>query len=107
MPALNNTMLVHTVVFWLRKDLAPAQREAFLKEGLESLRPIASVSAIYIGTPAPIAPRPGVDASYDYAITALFQDVAAHDAYQVDPLHKAFVARFKAYWDRVQIYDAA
>ena len=100
-------MLVHTVVFWLRKDLSPAAREAFLHEGLESLRPIASVSALYIGAPAPIAPRPVVDASYDYALTALFADVAAHDAYQIDPVHKAFVARFKSDWERVQIYDAS
>lgn len=100
------TMLVHTVVFWLRKDLSAAQREEFLREGLESLRPIASVSALYVGAPAPIAPRPVVDASYSYAITALFTDVAAHDAYQVDPVHKAFVERFKPYWERVQIYDA-
>jgi hypothetical protein len=99
-------MLVHTVVFWLRPDLSPAEREAFRVEGLESLRPIASVSALYVGTPAPIPPRPVVDASYSYAITALFQDVAAHDAYQIDPVHKAFVARFKSSWERVQIYDA-
>lgn len=100
-------MLVHTVIFWLRKDLTPAQREEFLKEGLESLRPITSVSALHVGSPAPIPARPVVDASYDFAISALFADVAAHNAYQVDPLHTAFVARFKSYWERVQIYDAA
>ena len=99
-------MLVHTVVFWLRKDLTPAQRETFRTEGLESLRAIASVSELHVGTPAPIPPRPVVDATYTYAITAIFKDVAAHDAYQVDPVHKAFVARFKTDWERVQIYDA-
>ena len=99
-------MLVHTVVFWLRKDLTAAQREEFLKEGLESLRPIASVSALHVGSPAPIPPRPVVDASYDFAISVMFTDVAAHNSYQVDPLHTAFVARFKTYWERVQIYDA-
>lgn len=100
-------MLVHTVIFWLRKDLTAAQREEFLKEGLESLRPITSVSALHVGSPAPIPPRPVVDASYDFAISVLFADVAAHNAYQVDPLHTAFVARFKTYWERVQIYDAS
>lgn len=99
-------MLVHTVVFWLRKDLTPAQREEFLRQGLESLRPIKSVRELHIGAPAPIPPRPVVDASYTFAITAIFNDVAAHDAYQVDPVHKAFVERFKPCWERVQIYDA-
>ncbi len=99
-------MLVHTVVFWLRKDLTPAEREAFRMEGLESLRPIASVSDFYVGSPAAIPPRPVVDASYDFSITALFKDVDAHNAYQVDPVHLAFVQRFKSSWERVQIYDA-
>ncbi len=99
-------MLVHTVVFWLRPELSPAEREAFLREGLESLRPIASVKALHIGRPAPVAPRPVLDSSYDFALTAIFESVAAHDAYQVDPLHTAFVARFKPSWARVQIYDA-
>lgn len=99
-------MLIHTVVFWLRKDLTPAQREAFRKEGLESLRSVPSVGALHIGSPAPIPPRPVVDATYDFAITLMFADVAAHDAYQIHPVHKAFVERFKGDWTRVQIYDA-
>lgn len=100
-------MLVHTVVFWLRKDLSPAEREAFRFEGLESLRQIASVSQYFIGVPAPIPPRPVVDASYTFSLTAIFADVAGHDAYQIHPVHRAFVDRFKSFWERVQIYDAA
>lgn len=99
-------MLIHTVLFWLSPDLNPADRTAFRAEGLESLRAIPSVSQLFIGTPAPIPARPVVDATYTYAITVLFADVAAHDAYQVDPLHKAFLTKFKSSWDRVQIYDA-
>jgi hypothetical protein len=100
-------MLVHTVIFWLRSDLAPAQREAFRTEGLESLRAIPAVAALYLGGPAPIPPRPVVDVTYTFAVTILFADIAAHDAYQVHPLHRAFVENFKASWERVQIYDAA
>jgi hypothetical protein len=44
--------------------------------------------------------------TYDFAITGIFADIAGHDAYQVHPVHTAFVARFKSYWTRVQIYDA-
>ena len=99
-------MLVHTVIFYLRGDLTDSQRTEFREEGLESLRRIKAVQALYVGTPAAIPPRPVVDASYTFAITALFENVAAHDAYQVDPLHVAFVTRFKTYWTKVQIYDA-
>ncbi len=99
-------MLVHTVVFYLRGDLTESQKTEFLQEGLEALRPIQSVQAFYVGTPAAIPPRPVVDASYTFAITALFSDVAGHNAYQVDPAHLTFVNRFKGYWTKVQIYDA-
>lgn len=99
-------MLVHTVVFYLRGDLTESQKTEFRKEGLESLRLIGSVRELHVGTPAAIPPRPVVDASFSFAITVLFTDVAGHNAYQVDPLHLAFVNRFKGHWTKVQIYDA-
>jgi hypothetical protein len=68
---------------------------------------ISAAEAVHVGTPAPTPPRPVIDTSYDFALTVLVQDVAAHDAYQADPIHLAFVAAFKPFWDRVQIYDAA
>ncbi len=98
-------MLIHSVFFWLKPDINDVQRAAFLA-GLESLRAVESVHALYVGAPAPIPPRPVVDASYSYALTVLFKDVAAHNAYQVDPLHRAFVENLKSAWTRVQIYDA-
>ncbi len=99
-------MLVHTVFFYLKPGLTPAQCEEFRRDGLESLRPISSLVAYYVGRPATTPPRAVVDASYDFAITCVFADLAAHDAYQADPLHLAFVAQFKDRWQRVQIYDA-
>jgi hypothetical protein len=50
--------------------------------------------------------RPIIDKSFSVAITVVCKNVAAHDAYQVDPIHLAFIAKCKAYWERVQIYDA-
>ncbi|MBW8782114.1 MAG: Dabb family protein [Verrucomicrobia bacterium] len=99
-------MFVHSVFFYLRPDLTSAQREEFLKEGLESLRAVPSIKAAYIGAPAGIPPRPVVDLSFSFSLTILFDDVAGHNAYQADPIHLAFIARFKGCWSRVQIYDA-
>lgn len=99
-------MLVHTVLFYLRGDLTAAQQLEFRNEGLESLRSIQSVEQLFIGAPAGIPPRPVVDLGFSFAITAVFAGVAAHNSYQVDPVHVAFVGRFKGYWTKVQIYDA-
>lgn len=98
-------MLVHSVFFYLKPELTPADRTAF-RGGVESLRGIASVETAYVGTPAPVPPRSVVDATYDVSLTAVFKDVAEHNAYQVDPVHVKFVETFRSFWTRVQIYDA-
>ena len=97
-------MLVHTVFFWLKKDLDSAQREAFLA-GVESLRDIPSVETVYIGKPSATY-RPIIDRTYDIGLTVLMKDLEAHDAYQVDPIHLKFVETFGPLWERAVIYDA-
>lgn len=99
-------MLVHSVYFWLKPDLTEAQRVTFLT-ALQALKDVPSIQAFHLGRPAAgVAARPVVDKTFDYAITCVFADVAAHDAYQVHPLHVAFVETGKPLWTRVQIYDA-
>lgn len=98
-------MLVHTVYFWLKPELTAAQRAEF-RRGVESLGTIKAVAQCHVGTPAKTEKRPIIDDSYSVALTVICKDVAAHDAYQVDPIHLAFVNTFKTYWTRVQIYDA-
>lgn len=100
-----DTMLVHTVYFWLKPDLTETQRADF-RGGVESLVGIKAAEKVYVGSPAKTAKRPVVDDSYAVALTVVCQDVAAHDAYQVDPIHLKFVEQFKTFWTRVQIYDA-
>ena len=99
-------MLVHTVFFWLKNDLTPAQRAEFRK-GVESLGTIRTVEKFYVGTPAATERRPVIDHSFDLGLTVICQDTVAEKAYQVDPIHLAFVEQFKAYWTRVQVYDLA
>ncbi len=99
-------MLVHTVYFWLQPELTPAQRADF-RRGVESLGQIKSVDQVFVGTPAPTPKRPIIDDTYAVGLTVICRDLAAHDAYQADPIHLAFIERFKSYWTRVQIYDAA
>lgn len=98
-------MLVHTVYFWLKPELTASQRADFRK-GVESLGGIKAVDKLYVGTPAKTEKRPIIDDSYSVALTVVCKDVAAHDAYQVDPIHLEFVKNFKTFWTRVQIYDA-
>jgi hypothetical protein len=96
---------VHSVFFWLRPDLTAEQRDAFV-QGLQELRGIETVQHGWIGVPAP-TDRPIIDRSYSYALTVVFADEAAHEAYQVHPDHDRFREQFgEGYWTRVQIYDS-
>ena len=99
-------MLFHNVYFWLKPELSPAQRAEF-RRGVESLSGIKAVDKVSVGVPqTKTGTRPVIDHSYEVALIVQCRDVAAHDAYQVDPLHLEFVAKFKTYWSRVQIYDS-
>ena len=98
-------MLIHSVYFWLKPDLTPAQRAHFRAE-VAKLGAITSIAKIYVAPPAKIEARPVTDRSFDIALTIVFADGPAHDAYQVDPIHLAFVSGNKETWTKVQIYDS-
>lgn len=99
-------MLVHTVLFWLHKNLRGDEITEF-RVGLETLKYIKSAEAVYIGSPADTAPRPRVLLkTYSFCLTVVFKDIDAHDAYQMDPVHKKFIETYRPYWKRVRVYDA-
>lgn len=98
-------MLVHAVYFWLKPELTDAQRADF-RRGVETLAAIKSVEKTYIGPPAKTPKRPVIDDSYSLALVVLNKDIAAQNAYQVDPIHLKFVEDFNTFWMRVQIYDS-
>jgi hypothetical protein len=97
-------MLTHHVLFWLKADTSAETKQSF-REGLESLKKIESIKAIYIGTPAPID-RPVVDTTYTFSLVIVFNDMAGHDTYQVHPVHTAFLDEFRVLFEKVIIYDA-
>lgn len=97
-------MFTHSVYFWLRDDLTGDERTKFVA-GLRSLVGIESVQRGWIGTPAP-TDRPVIDRSWSWSLTVVFPDQAAHDAYQVDPVHDRFRDECSKYWTRVVIYDS-
>ncbi len=98
-------MLVHSVFFWLKPDLTPAQRAKF-RSAVEGLAKIESIAQIHVGAPAATEDRGVIERGYSVALTTLFKDMAAHDIYQVHPLHVKFIEDFNTYWTKVLIFDA-
>mgnify|MGYP006246737671 FL=1 len=98
-------MFVHTVLFHLKKGL-PQDAIAEFEAALDSLKAIKASRATYIGTVAETKDRPVVRSDYSYNLTILFDDIEGHNQYQVDPLHKAFVAQCSKYWTHIEIIDS-
>ncbi len=98
-------MLIHSVYFWLKPSLTLAQRSHFSAE-VRKLSAVRTIDKVYVGGPAPIAERSVTDRSFDVALTIVFRDGPAHDAYQVDPVHLAFVEGNKDSWVKVQVFDS-
>jgi len=96
--------VVHHVFFWLKAPASVAMQEKLI-EGLETLRDIAQVKKLLIGRPAPTLSREVIDNSYHVSELIYFNSIAEQDAYQKDPVHKAFVEKYSTLWERVIVYD--
>jgi hypothetical protein len=99
---LKNTF-VHHVHFWLNDK----NDKKKLIEGLNTLIPITHIRDIHIGTVADTH-RDVVERSHDASLLILFDDIAAHDAYQVDPTHQLFVDNYaKPLCSKVVVSDSS
>ena len=97
-------MFVHVVLFWLKEGTPDSARDAIINDCKTLLAKIPTVRHCWTGRPA-MTPRPVVDNSYQVGLCVVLDDAAGHDAYQVHPLHKEFIARNSQHWQRVQVYD--
>ena len=98
-----NKKFVHSVYFWLKKDLTLDQLETFHKK-LLALTKIDGVRESYVGVPAPTN-RPIIDRTYDVALILAFDNQEKHDIYQDHPVHENFRDSCGDFWDKVTIYD--
>jgi hypothetical protein len=105
MPTALGTQLAHHVFFWLKNPDSIADRDALI-EGVRALGAIPGIRALHVGIPADVPPRPVIDGSYSVSELLLFDTIEDQNAYQVHPLHQAFIARFSPLWERVVVYDA-
>jgi Stress responsive A/B Barrel Domain len=97
-------MFVHTVYFWLKPDLSPAQYAAFIA-GIKALIGIKTVRFGHYGKPADTN-RPIIERGYSYALVVAFDDVAGHDYYQDVDVHDQFRKECGSFWHKVVIYDS-
>jgi len=96
--------IVHHVFFWLNNPGSDADIKK-LVEGLNTLKGITEVKQLQIGKPASTIKRDVVDNSFDVSELMYFESVADQDAYQIHPIHKAFVEKYSHLWKTVKVFD--
>jgi hypothetical protein len=97
-------VLAHNVFFSLRDNSSTAVA-ALLADCHRYLVDHPGVVFYGAGTASDID-RPVSDRAYDVALCVVFADRAAHDVYQASPPHQEFIARNKANWQQVRVFDA-
>ena len=97
--------LVHHVFFWL-KNPDSAEDRAKLIAGIRTLERIETVRSLHVGVPASTEKREVVDNSYSVSELLMFDDVEGQAAYQVHPIHQAFVENCSSLWAKVVVYDS-
>ena len=100
----NASQVVHHVFFWLKNPGSETDRKQLI-EGLKTLKAIKEVKQLLIGTPASTEKREVVDNSFDVSELMYFDNVEGQDAYQIHPVHKAFVDKYSHLWEKVIVYD--
>jgi hypothetical protein len=97
-------MLAHNVFFSLH-DNGPAAVAALVGDCHKYLAGHPGAVFYAAGTLSDVD-RPVSDRDYDVALHVVFADRAALEAYMVAPRHQEFIARNKANWKRVRVFDS-
>jgi hypothetical protein len=93
-------MHVHNVYFWLDDGVADAPFE----NGLKALSEDPNVRSSFFGRPASTN-RDVVENGYTYGLVLVFDNLAAHDAYQAGAAHLRFLNDHADTWNRVVVHD--
>ena len=98
-------LLAHNVFFKLN-DASDAARNKLIQACKKYLAHHPGTVFFACGGLARELRRPVNDLDFDVGLHIVFQNQAAHDAYQVAPLHDQFIEENKANWKKVRVFDS-
>ncbi len=98
----------HHVYFWLKSERNNEDDRKCFEQGLRDLCQSTFLTSSHWGMPAQTKPRPVTDHSFAYALSLKFSSMEDHNSYQEgDPVHDAFITKFKDWWEKVLVMDVA
>ncbi len=97
--------LSHMVYFTL-EDASPSKIDELVSACKKYLDNHPGIVHFSVGTLNPDLARPVNDRGYHVALNLVFENRAAHDAYQVAERHNQFIAEQKPNWKAVRVFDS-
>lgn len=97
--------LTHAVFFELNDD-SDAAIEALVEACYEYLAPHDGIVHFSAGARHTDYQREVNDLDFDVALTIVFENTAAQDAYQVTEPHLQFIDEFNQNWASVRVFDS-
>jgi hypothetical protein len=104
--ALKGKLMFAHMVYFTLKQSTPASRAQLVEACKKYLADHPGVEHFSVGVLADAYRRDVNDRNFDVALHLVFENNAAHDAYQVAPRHQQFIAENKANWASVRVFDA-
>ncbi len=98
-------MLAHNVYFSL-KDTSDGAKKKLVAACKKHLTDHPGTVLFAAGVLAEEYDRPVNDRDFDVALHVVFQDKAAHDAYQKAERHLKFIEENKNNWKAVRVFDS-
>lgn len=98
-------MLTHAVYFDLKQDDA-ASVQALIDGCYKYLEPHDGIVYFSAGARHTDYQRDVNDLGFDVALTIVFENTAAQDAYQVTEPHLQFIEEFNENWAGVRVFDS-
>lgn len=100
----HRTLLAHDVYFTLREPSGASA--GALVQACERLADLPGVESLTVGHRGEEFARPVNDLDFDVALRVVFEDRAAHDAYQESTEHRALLAEFEGALESVRVFDS-
>ncbi len=98
-------LLSHDVYFTLDDD-SPKAQEQLVAACHKYLKDHPGVVFFAAGRLNPDLAREVNDRAFHVALHVVFEDRAAHDAYQIASDHKTFIEENKHNWKKVRVFDS-
>lgn len=96
---------VHTVIFYLKKDVTDSTVDTVIADARELLGQVPTVRGLKVGRRSEKSKGERNDKEFQIGLLVLFDGYDGLQEYNVHPKHKEFVARHLKNFENIKVFD--